>query len=76
MMLIPTITTLNRSEQNFLHQLRRNVVMIGVLLTSFVLRARKTVRLQMLLTLPAGPRGSHTHVEGPCRAVPVGGGEA
>lgn len=75
-MLFLTIAKSNRREQNFLLQLRKNVVEVGVLLTSFVLRARETWRFQMLLTLIAGPEGGHTLVEGPCRAVSVGSGDA
>lgn len=63
MMLFPTIATLNRSKQHFLLQLRRNVVVVGVLLMFFVLRARETGKFQMLLTLTAGPGGGHTLVE-------------
>lgn len=48
------------------------MVVVGVLLTSFVLRMRETGRFQTLLTLTAGPASGHTVVEEPCRAVPVG----
>ena len=59
----------------FLLQLTRNVVMVGVLSTSFVLSTKETGRFQMLLTLTAGPGGDHTLREGPHRVVPVGGAD-
>ena len=59
----------------FLLQLTRNVVMVGVLSTSFVLSTKETGRFQMLLTLTAGPEGDHTLREGPHRVVPVGGAD-
>lgn len=71
----PTIARLHRREQNFLLRLIRNVVMAGVLSTSFVLGMKETGRFQMLLTLTAGPGGDHTLREGPHRVVPVGGAD-
>lgn len=75
-MLFPTIAMLNRSKLNFLPQLSRNMVMVAVLLTSFVLGMRETGMFQMLLTLAVGPGGGHTLVQGPRRAIPVGSGDA
>lgn len=59
-MLFPMTATLNGDKQNFLLRLGRNMVVVGVLLVFFVLRARETGKFLMLLTLTAGPGGGHT----------------
>lgn len=71
MMLFP-----DASKQNFPLQLRRKVVVVGVLLTYFVFKTRETGRFQTLLTLTAGPGSGHTVVKESHRAVPVGSADA